>query len=139
MFATHYHELVALTARLDACVPYTMRVKEWQGDVVFLHEVAPGAADRSYGIHVARLAGLPAPVILRAEQVLETLERGEQSGAITRLAEDLPLFANLSETPPPAVSGPSEAEEALRDLNPDDLTPREALDALYRLRTLIFD
>ena len=126
-------------ARLDACVPYTMRVKEWQGDVVFLHEVASGAADRSYGIHVARLAGLPAPVILRAEQVLETLERGEQSGAITRLAEDLPLFANLLETPPPVDLGLSEAEEALRDLNPDDLTPREALDALYRLRTLISD
>ena len=88
---------------------------------------------------MARLAGLPAPVILRAEQVLETLERGEQSGAITRLAEDLPLFANLLETPPPVDSGPSEAEEALRDLNPDDLTPREALDALYRLRTLISD
>ena len=139
LFATHYHELVALTARLDACAPYTMRVKEWQGDVVFLHEVAPGAADRSYGIHVARLAGLPAPVIVRAEQVLETLERGEQSGAITRLAEDLPLFASLAETPPPAASGPSPAEEALRDLNPDDLTPREALDALYRLRTLISD
>ena len=139
LFATHYHELVALTARLDACVPYTMRVKEWQGDVVFLHEVAPGAADRSYGIHVARLAGLPAPVILRAEQVLEKLERGEQSGAITRLAEDLPLFANLAERSPPAGSGSSKAEEALRDLNPDDLTPREALDALYRLRTLISD
>jgi len=139
LFATHYHELVALTARLDGCVPYTMRVKEWQGDVIFLHEVAPGAADRSYGIHVARLAGLPVPVILRAEQVLETLERGEQSGAITRLAEDLPLFANLAETPPSAISGPSEAEEALRVLNPDDLTPREALDALYRLRALISD
>ncbi|PPR58724.1 MAG: DNA mismatch repair protein MutS, partial [Alphaproteobacteria bacterium MarineAlpha4_Bin2] len=76
LFATHYHELVTLTSLLAACTPYTMRVKEWQGDVVFLHEVAPGAADRSYGIHVARLAGLPAPVILRAEQVLETLEQG---------------------------------------------------------------
>jgi len=138
LFATHYHELVALTALLEACAPYTMRVKEWQGDVIFLHEVAPGAADRSYGIHVARLAGLPPPVILRAEQVLETLEQGEQSGAITRLAEDLPLFASLANDVAPAlVAGPSEAELALRDFNPDDLTPREALDALYRLKGLL--
>ena len=139
LFATHYHELVALTALLEACVPYTMRVKEWQGDVIFLHEVAPGAADRSYGIHVARLAGLPTPVILRAEQVLETLEQGEQSGAITRLAEDLPLFASLANAAPVPVAGPSEAEVALRDFNPDDLTPREALDALYRLKGLLKD
>ena len=138
LFATHYHELVALTALLEACAAYTMRVKEWQGDVIFLHEVAPGAADRSYGIHVARLAGLPPPVILRAEQVLETLEQGEQSGAITRLAEDLPLFASLANDVAPAlVGGPSEAELALRDFNPDDLTPREALDALYRLKGLL--
>lgn len=139
LFATHYHELVSLTSRLDACVPYTMRVKEWQGDVVFLHEVAPGAADRSYGIHVARLAGMPGPVIVRAEQVLETLEQGEQSGAITRLAEDLPLFATLSNQAAPAIAKTSEAEIALRDLNPDDLSPREALDALYRLRRLLED
>ena len=139
LFATHYHELVALTAQLDACAPYTMRVKEWRGDVVFLHEVAAGAADRSYGIHVARLAGLPVPVILRAEQVLETLERGEQSGAITRLAEDLPLFANLASASPPKAVVPSEAEEELRSLNPDDLTPRQALEMLYRLRALVTD
>ena len=120
-------------------MPCTMRVKEWQGDVIFLHEVAPGAADRSYGIHVARLAGLPPPVILRAEQVLETLEQGEQSGAITRLAEDLPLFASLANAPTAPASGPSEAELALRDFNPDDLTPREALDALYRLKGLLKD
>ena len=75
-----------------------MRVKEWQGDVVFLHEVAPGAADRSYGIHVAKLAGLPQAVIARAEQVLATLEKGEQRGQLTRLAEDLPLFTS---SPPP--------------------------------------
>ena len=138
LFATHYHELVALTARLESCKPYTMRVKEWQGDVVFLHEVAAGAADRSYGIHVARLAGMPPPVLLRAEQVLETLEQGEQSGAISRLAEDLPLFASLAESPP-APQKKSEAEAALRELNPDDLSPREALETLYRLRGLIDD
>ena len=82
LFATHYHELVALTAQLDACKPYTMRVKEWQGDVVFLHEVAAGAADRSYGIHVARLAGLPSPAVVRAEQVLETLEQESNPGRL---------------------------------------------------------
>ena len=93
LFATHFHELGALKERLAALAPYTMRVKEWQNEVVFLHEVAPGAADRSYGIHVAQLAGLPAAVVARAEQVLAALEKGEQSGAVTRLADDLPLFA----------------------------------------------
>ena len=87
------HELGALKERLAALAPYTMRVKEWQDEVVFLHEVAPGAADRSYGIHVAQLAGLPAAVVARAEEVLAALEKGEQSGAVTRLADDLPLFA----------------------------------------------
>ena len=83
LFATHYHELGALKERLAALAPYTMRVKEWQNEVVFLHEVAPGAADRSYGIHVAQLAGLPAAVVARAEEVLAALEKGEQSGAVT--------------------------------------------------------
>ena len=93
LFATHFHELGALKERLAALAPYTMRVKEWQNEVVFLHEVAPGAADRSYGIHVAQLAGLPAAVVARAEEVLAALEKGEQSGAVSRLADDLPLFA----------------------------------------------
>jgi DNA mismatch repair protein MutS len=140
LFATHFHELVALTGRLPSLKPYTMRIKEWEGDVVFLHEVAPGAADRSYGIHVARLAGLPPAVIERAESVLKTLENGEQSGAITRLAEDLPLFAALAERPqaskPPA---PSEVEKTLEALDPDDLTPREALELVYRLKRLARD
>ena len=83
LFATHFHELGALKERLAALAPYTMRVKEWQNEVVFLHEVAPGAADRSYGIHVAQLAGLPAAVVARAEEVLAALEKGEQSGAVT--------------------------------------------------------
>ena len=83
LFATHYHELGALKERLAALAPYTMRVKEWQNEVVFLHEVAPGAADRSYGIHVAQLAGLPAAVVARAEEVLAALEKGEQSGAVS--------------------------------------------------------
>jgi DNA mismatch repair protein MutS len=135
LFATHYHELVALGARLPALAPHAMRVKEWQGDVVFLHEVASGAADRSYGIHVAKLAGLPPAVVARAEEVLATLEKGEQAGALTRLADDLPLFAAV---PPSArrIRGPSPVEEALAALEPDQLTPKQALEEIYRLRRL---
>jgi DNA mismatch repair protein MutS len=138
LFATHYHELTALSERLDALSPHCMRVKEWDGEVVFLHEVAPGAADRSYGIHVAKLAGLPANVIARAEDVLQALEKGEQSGAVTRLVDDLPLFRVASRPAQPArPTGPSEVERALEDINPDDLSPREALDSLYRLKGLL--
>jgi DNA mismatch repair protein MutS len=135
LFATHYHELTALASRLDALKPHTMRVKEWQGDVIFLHEVEAGAADRSYGIHVAQLAGLPAAVIGRAEQVLQTLEQGEQSGAVSRLADDLPLFAAT----PRRVDSPgtpSPLEAALDGINPDELSPREALDLIYRLKRI---
>jgi DNA mismatch repair protein MutS len=133
LFATHYHELTALAAKLDHLACYTMRVKEWQGDVVFLHAVAPGAADRSYGIHVARLAGLPVPVVARAEEVLKILETGEQSGALARLADDLPLFAAARPVPPPP---PSPLIAALSELSPDELTPRAALELLYRLKAL---
>ena len=136
LFATHYHELVSLTARLAACTPYTMRVKEWQGDVVFLHEVAPGAADRSYGIHVAEMAGLPRSVIKRAEAVLATLEQGEQSGAIAKLADDLPLFSALAEDVAPAAIA-SEVEAALDEVNADDLSPKQALELIYRLKGLL--
>ncbi|MCP5955614.1 hypothetical protein NL304_25745, partial [Klebsiella pneumoniae] len=86
-----YHELTALAAKLPRLSCHTMRIKEWRGEVVFLHEVAAGSADRSYGIHVARLAGLPEAVIARAEQVLEILEKGDQAGSVARLADDLPL------------------------------------------------
>ncbi|HLI10118.1 MAG TPA: DNA mismatch repair protein MutS [Alphaproteobacteria bacterium] len=139
LFATHYHELTTLAAKLDALACYTMRVKEWQGDVVFLHEVAPGAADRSYGIHVARLAGLPAAVVARAEEILATLEKGEEASAITRLAEDLPLFSAAARSPaaPPVRS--SELEERLAALHPDELSPKEALDILYELKRLRSD
>jgi DNA mismatch repair protein MutS len=136
LFATHYHELTALASRLEAMKPHSMRVKEWQGDVVFLHEVEAGAADRSYGIHVARLAGLPDAVISRAEDVLKTLETGEQSGAVAKLADDLPLFAVAPQAPPPAAVGPSPVAEALAGVSPDDLTPREALEELYRLKRI---
>jgi DNA mismatch repair protein MutS len=136
LFATHYHELTALAAKLPALSCQTMRVKEWRGDVVFLHEVVPGAADRSYGIHVARLAGLPDAAVERAEQVLQMLETGEQSSAVTRLADDLPLFAAVARrrNAPPK---PSAVEERLRAIDPDTLTPREALELIYALRCLI--
>jgi DNA mismatch repair protein MutS len=136
LFATHFHELGALKERLAALAPHTMRVKEWQNEVVFLHEVAPGAADRSYGIHVAQLAGLPSAVVARAEQVLAALEQGEQSGAVTKLADDLPLFAAAPARPAGGVAKPaeSEVEKALASVNPDELTPKQALEFLYALR-----
>ncbi len=137
LFATHYHELTALAARLAGLACWSMRVKEWQGDVVFLHEVAQGSADRSYGIHVARLAGLPASVIARSEEVLKKLEAGEQADAANRLANDLPLFSAVRPKSGGGAPGSSETETALRAINPDDLTPKEALEALYRLRGLL--
>jgi DNA mismatch repair protein MutS len=143
LFATHFHELTALAAKLEHLVCRTMRVKEWQGDVVFLHEVADGAADRSYGVHVARLAGLPAAVLARAEEVLHHLEQGEAKGAPARLAEDLPLFAAAAARPrsqaaaEPALTATSPVEELLREVSPDELTPREALELIYRLKALI--
>ena len=137
LFATHYHELTALAAKLPALACHTMRVKEWKGDVVFLHEVGPGTADRSYGIHVARLAGLPNSVTTRAEEVLEILEKGEQGGALARLADDLPLFTAARRRAEPAPPPESAAESLLRETRPDELTPREALDLLYRLKLLV--
>ncbi|MEX2615280.1 MAG: DNA mismatch repair protein MutS [Alphaproteobacteria bacterium] len=136
LFATHYHELTGLTGRLASLSPHTMQVKEWNGDVVFLHSVAPGAADRSYGIHVARLAGLPASVVARAGAVLTELEKGEQSGTLARLSDDLPLFAAAAR---PAAAPPVESavESALADADPDSMTPREALEYLYRLRGML--
>ncbi|MGE0725437.1 MAG: DNA mismatch repair protein MutS, partial [Alphaproteobacteria bacterium] len=137
LFATHYHELTALAARLSDLACHTMRVKEWQGDVVFLHEVAPGAADRSYGIHVARLAGLPPAAIMRAEAVLKRLEQGETGDTAARLAEDLPLFAVTRAAAAAAPAKESAVEAALAALDVDGLAPREALERLYALRALL--
>ncbi|MBB5754076.1 DNA mismatch repair protein MutS [Prosthecomicrobium pneumaticum] len=137
LFATHYHELTALATRLGRVENATVRVREWQGDVVFLHEIVPGAADRSYGIQVAKLAGLPAPVIARARAVLEKLEEGDRRSPAQALVDDLPLFAaRPAPAPPPQRAGPDPLEAALDALAPDDLTPREALEALYRLKAL---
>lgn len=132
LFATHYHELTALYERLENVSLHTMKVKEWKGDLVFLHEVSEGAADRSYGIQVARLAGLPAAVVERAFQVLETLEASKAAEADNPM-NDLPLFSSAPKTP--ARGGaPSEIEDALSGINPDHLSPKEALEALYELR-----
>jgi DNA mismatch repair protein MutS len=147
LFATHYHELTLLAERLDGLHLATMRIREWQDSVVFLHEVASGTADRSYGIHVGRLAGLPRPVVVRAEEVLKLLEEGDQGSAVRRLVEDLPLFA-AAPPPPPRISAASAVEpaaaanappaliDALDSVDPDTLTPREALDVVYRLKRL---
>ncbi|ASY54996.1 DNA mismatch repair protein MutS [Sinorhizobium sp. CCBAU 05631] len=135
LFATHFHELTVLSEKLGRLSNATMRVKEWDGDVIFLHEVGPGAADRSYGIQVARLAGLPASVVARARDVLAKLEDADRKNPASQLIDDLPLFQVAVRREEAArASGPSRVEEALRALNPDDMTPRDALDALYALK-----
>ncbi len=134
LFATHYHELTALKETLDAVSLRSMKVREWKGEVVFLHEVGSGAADRSYGIQVAKLAGLPPRVIDRARQVLDHLENSEQGDKVTGLVHDLPLFQSTPPSEPATSKGPSKLEQALDEINPDQLTPREALDLLYELK-----
>jgi DNA mismatch repair protein MutS len=138
LFATHYHELTALSGTLGELRCHSMRVKEWQGEVVFMHEVTTGAADRSYGIHVGQLAGLPASVVARAEAVLTTLEADETSSSLHDLADDLPLFqvASVTTSAPPALNKPSAVDNELAGVSPDEMTPREALDFLYRLKGL---
>jgi len=136
LFATHYHELTALSAKLPRMFNATVRVKEWQGDVVFLHEVLPGSADRSYGIQVAKLAGLPPAVIARAKSVLAKLEAQDRGQTARALVDDLPLFAVPSRAAAEDVP-PSEADllvEAVKALHPDEMSPREALEALYALK-----
>jgi DNA mismatch repair protein MutS len=137
LFATHYHELTALGGRLKGLRNATVAVREWEGEVIFLHEVREGAADRSYGVQVARLAGLPAAVVERARSILDRLEEGDRArGARTAaLIDDLPLFRAAA----PAPSAParsSAVEDRLRALAPDDLSPREALDLIYELKSL---
>ena len=136
IFATHFHELAALSGELPRLAPHTMRVKEWKGDVVFLHEVALGAGGRSWGVHVAKLAGVPMPVVRRAGVLLDALE--QRAGRLTEAAA-LPLFAAAPERPTiPDVSPQADpVREALAAIEPDSLTPREALQALYKLRELL--
>ena len=133
LFATHYHELTRLAGRLDSLSLHHVRAREWKGDLVLLHEVADGAADRSYGIAVAKLAGLPPAVVARARSVLAKLEAGrDATGGIAAGLDDLPLFAASVEP----EQGPDPINSALAEIDPDSLTPREALETLYRLKRL---
>jgi len=135
LFATHYHELTALADRLAHAANATVEVKEWRDEIVFLYRVVAGAADRSYGIHVAKLAGLPEAVLARAGEVLNELEKADGRPKPADLADDLPLFQAAK--PPTGFGEPSALEQALQALNPDGMTPKEALEALYRLKTLL--
>ena len=133
LFATHYHELTRLAGRLDCLSLHHVRAREWKGDLVLLHEVADGAADRSYGIAVAKLAGLPPRAVARAKSVLAKLEAGrDATGGIAAGLDDLPLFAAAMEP----ESSVDPLTEALAEIDPDRLSPREALEALYRLKAL---
>lgn len=133
LFATHYHELTRLAVRLDSLSLHHVRAREWKGDLVLLHQVADGAADRSYGIAVAKLAGLPPTVVARARSVLAKLEAGrDATGGIAAGLDDLPLFAAAAEP----EHGPDPLAAALGEIDPDSLTPREALETLYRLKRI---
>ena len=136
LFATHYHELTALADRLARAANATVEVKEWRDEIVFLYRVVPGAVDRSYGIHVAKLAGLPGAVLARANEVLTELEKANGRPKPSDLASDLPLFsaAKGASPPPPRQSA---LEATVGALRPDAMTPREALEAIYRLKGLL--
>jgi DNA mismatch repair protein MutS len=139
LFATHYHELTSLAQKLPRLTNVTMRVTDHDGDVVFLHEVMAGAADRSYGIQVARLAGLPMAVVDRAKSILAELEKTDRQAPVDRLLGELPLFASLPVAPriEPKAAKTDVLREALAAVNPDEMTPREAMDALYRLKQML--
>ncbi|HAJ83367.1 MAG TPA: DNA mismatch repair protein MutS, partial [Rhodobacteraceae bacterium] len=136
LFATHYHELTQLSTKLKHVDNATVTVREWRGEVVFLHEVKKGAADRSYGVQVAKLAGLPKSVLERAKIVLEALERGERDGHSKQMAliDDLPLFSAIAAAPPIRSSA---LEDALENIQPDSISPKEALDLIYELKAKI--
>ena len=139
IFATHFHELAELAERMPRIRPHTMRVKEWRGTVVFLHEVAEGAAGRSWGVHVAELAGVPKPVVRRAAAILNALEKQNSPLSPGGALGALPLFAAAASPDEMLAAAPPEDElrHALREIDPDRLTPRDALDALYRLKALL--
>lgn len=135
LFATHYHELTRLAERLDALSLHHVRAREWKGDLVLLHEVAEGPADRSYGLAVAKLAGLPPQVIARASSVLKKLEAGRAAtGGLAAGLDDLPLFAATAAAEPPQVDP---LREAVLSIDADALSPREALDRIYQLKRLL--
>ena len=143
LFATHFHELTALAEKLPFLRNATLKVREFDGDVIFLHEITAGTADRSYGVQVARLAGLPSSVIERAKNVLSMLESSGQSDKTAQLIDDLPLFSAHMKTnshtskDPKKHNGPSPIEAELAALHLDELTPRDALELLYELKSKI--
>ncbi len=137
LFATHYHELTALADKLPRAANATVEVKEWCDEIVFLYRVVQGTADRSYGIHVAKLAGLPPQVLGRANEVLSALEKTDGRPKPSELADDLPLFRAAKGAALPKPDQASRIEQALQGLSPDAMTPKEALDALYRLKALL--
>jgi DNA mismatch repair protein MutS len=132
LFATHFHELTRLAEKLDRLLNLTVRVTDWNGEVIFLHEIVPGAADRSYGVQVAKLAGLPAPAVSRARALLAEFEAADRLAQADRQAADLPLFTAAN---PPAPRG-DVLGSALDEIDPDELSPRAAMEALYRLKQL---
>ena len=129
LFATHYHELTALKEKLEHLSLHQMMIKDWDGQVIFLHTVGEGAVDKSYGIHVGKLAGLPAIVVKRAEQILKKLEM--QNTHTTSIVDDLPLFSTILQQEEPEKSA---GQEYLDSINPDELTPKQALEVLYELK-----
>jgi DNA mismatch repair protein MutS len=132
LFATHYHELTSLSERLSSAANVSLRAKEWKGDLIFLHEVQPGAADRSYGIQAAKLAGLPKSAVERARAVLARLEAGK-GGKGAGLLEELPLFADAPAEP---EFDPTLLLRALEEADPDNMSPRAALELIYQLKGL---
>ncbi|MDG1859302.1 MAG: hypothetical protein P8I94_09375, partial [Emcibacteraceae bacterium] len=144
LFATHYHEMTALSDKLKQLALYYMKVKEWDGEVIFLHEVAAGSADRSYGIQVAKLAGLPAVVVERATQVLHSLEQGGEDGQgvaqgqkMEALSNELPLFSAVQEKVRMPNAEPSKVDKEMDKINPDELSPKDALELIYHLKGLM--
>lgn len=136
LFATHFHELTALADKWPRIVNATVRVTEWNGDVVFLHEVVAGAADRSYGIQVAKLAGLPPVVVERARVLLAELEKSEREKPVATIIDDLPLFSvPVRQAQPAAPLKPDRVRAELESMDPDEMTPKQALEALYRLKS----
>ena len=137
LFATHYHELTVLQSKLTELHNATMKVREWKDEIVFLHEVVGGTADRSYGLHVAKLAGLPASVVKRAEKLLKKLEQNKAGNEPVNLLDELPLFASgLQHFDEPKTIAVDHLREKLDSVLPDELSPREALVALYELKKL---
>ena len=136
LFATHYHELTHLSAEMDRLENSTVEVKEWEGEVVFLHEVRRGAADRSYGVQVAKLAGLPENVIKRSKLILEKLEKGHYQGQsnLKGLINDLPLFSNDQNFHEATEKTVDPIHEEIRNINLDNTSPRDALEFLYKLK-----